>query len=313
MTKREPVSVASGIMTVGEVTQQMILMQDIMKSVMKEDQHYGLIPGCGKKMSLLQPGAQKIALAFKLVPEYDVEREDLPDNHREYEVTCKLYHQGVYVGCGLGNATTMESRYRYRKAGFECPDCGETAITKGKKEYGGGWLCWKKNGGCGQKWTDEDNPFEGATTDKLEHEDPADYYNTVKKIGMKRALVSAVINTTACSDIFEQDLEDLKANGVEHIIQDDEEKPVTEPPKEPKKGKITVTQAKKLLSLMTDREMTPEEMKALVKDVAKVDTASEIDKDSLPAIKKAIAEWVPAELKEEEPPENAGNKDELPL
>lgn len=34
-----------------------------------------------------------------------------------------------------------------------CPHCGAVgAIIQGKPEYGGGWLCYKKKGGCGAKY-----------------------------------------------------------------------------------------------------------------------------------------------------------------
>jgi hypothetical protein len=33
-----------------------------------------------------------------------------------------------------------------------CPKCGKDAIIKGKEEYGGGYLCFKKKGGCGAKF-----------------------------------------------------------------------------------------------------------------------------------------------------------------
>jgi len=39
-----------------------------------------------------------------------------------------------------------------------CPECGEgKAVIKGKEEYGGGWVCFAKKGGCGFKWQDEGN------------------------------------------------------------------------------------------------------------------------------------------------------------
>lgn len=38
----------------------------------------------------------------------------------------------------------------------KCPACGSTsAIIKGKAEYGGGWVCFKKKGGCGAKLADD--------------------------------------------------------------------------------------------------------------------------------------------------------------
>jgi hypothetical protein len=37
----------------------------------------------------------------------------------------------------------------------KCPQCGKDgAVMAGKVEYGGGWLCFKKKGGCGHKWQD---------------------------------------------------------------------------------------------------------------------------------------------------------------
>lgn len=43
-------------------------------------------------------------------------------------------------------------------------------------------------------------------------DNPADHYNTVPKTAKKRTLVDAVLTTTAASDIFSQDLEELNAS-----------------------------------------------------------------------------------------------------
>lgn len=37
-----------------------------------------------------------------------------------------------------------------------CPACGKPAIIKSKAEYGGGWICFEKKGGCGRKFKDGD-------------------------------------------------------------------------------------------------------------------------------------------------------------
>jgi hypothetical protein len=50
--------------------------------------------------------------------------------------------------------------------------------------------------------------------EKIEHDNPADVYNTVLKMGKKRAMVDAVLTCTAASDIFTQDVEELVDNGV---------------------------------------------------------------------------------------------------
>ena len=48
--------------------------------------------------------------------------------------------------------------------------------------------------------------------EKVEHDNPADHYNTVLKMAKKRALVDAVLTSTAASDIFTQDLEEISAS-----------------------------------------------------------------------------------------------------
>uniref|UniRef100_A0A6M3L5H9 Uncharacterized protein n=1 Tax=viral metagenome TaxID=1070528 RepID=A0A6M3L5H9_9ZZZZ len=192
---------------------QVTLIQDVMASVMRKDEHYGVIPGCGDKPTLLQPGAQKLIMTFRLVPDPEVEVIDLENpmvlGHREYRVKVKLSTQnGIFLGAGVGSCSTMEGKFRYRKADIVCPECGKAAIIKGKAEFGGGWICYEKKGGCKKKWTDAESPF-GNITEKAEHDNPADYYNTCEKMAYKRALVSATLTVTAASDIFTQDVEDM--------------------------------------------------------------------------------------------------------
>lgn len=204
-------------MTTAGVLKQVAIIQEVMKAVMqgpseenKDGVHYGTIPGT-KKPSLFKAGAEKLSLTFRLRPEYEIRRSDLPNGHREYEVVCTLYHipTGQSVGQGVGSGTTMEGKYRFRKADLVCPGCEQSTIIKGKQEFGGGWLCYQKKGGCGKKWTDKDNPFDGVNTDRAEHDNPADYYNTVLKMAKKRAHVDAILTATAASDIFTQDVEDM--------------------------------------------------------------------------------------------------------
>jgi len=198
-------------MTPERIRSQVNLIQEVMRGVMKEGEHYGVIPGCGDKPSLLKSGAEKLSTTFRLAPSYNIEKTDLPNGHREYEVICTLTHinSGVEVGQGVGSCTTMESKYRYRKGEQKCPKCGKEAIIKGKKEYGGGWLCYQKKGGCGAKFQDGDPAIENQNMGRIEHDNPADYFNTVFKMAKKRAYVDAVITSTAASDFFTQDIEDM--------------------------------------------------------------------------------------------------------
>lgn len=151
------------------VREQVNQIQYLMKSVLKDGTHYGTIKGCGDKPTLLQPGAEKIAYMFKLVPTYKVEREQLGGGHREYTVECTLTRRGTgeVMGFGVGECSTMESKYRYRWDGY------------------------------------------GRDRRRVENPDVADVWNTCLKMAKKRAFVDAVKSTTAASDVFTQDIEDM--------------------------------------------------------------------------------------------------------
>ena len=77
-------------LTVQQVLLHVSLIQQIMRAAMKEGEHYGRIPGCGDKPTLLKPGAEKLCLTFRLAPTYDVDARQLERGHREYRVTATL-------------------------------------------------------------------------------------------------------------------------------------------------------------------------------------------------------------------------------
>ena len=212
-------------MQVSEVKDQIKAIQHLLRDALQgptrdhpEGVHYGIVPGTNKP-SLLKPGAEKIAMMFRLVPNYQTERIDLPNSHREVIVTCTLTHapSGITSGQGIGSASTLESKHRYRGAGGRtCPSCGALSVKASKKEFGGGYYCDKKGGGCGEGFkpgTPDYEILDAAPVVRLENPDPADQYNTVLKMAQKRALVAAVLTATAASDIFTQDLEDDPAAG----------------------------------------------------------------------------------------------------
>jgi hypothetical protein len=206
------VSITEGAMMPDELKAQVQVIQHAMAAVMTKGQHYGTIPGCGDKPTLLKPGAEKICATFRLAPAYEIQKTSSEGGHREYEITCTLTHinSGLVFGQGVGCCSTMEGKYRFRNAGRVCPDCGlEDTIIKGKDEYGGGWLCFARKGGCGAKFKDGDQTIESQQPGKVDHDNPADYYNTVLKMAKKRAHVDAVLTVTAASDIFTQDIEDM--------------------------------------------------------------------------------------------------------
>ena len=200
-----------GALTVADVRQQVNHIQNVMREVMHKGEHFGTVPGCGDKPTLLKSGAEKLGFVFRLAPEFETTIVDMGNGHREYRVTCKLESivSGGFVGSGVGSCSTLESKYRYRSASRKCPHCGKEAIIKGKEEYGGGWLCFKKKDGCGAKFQDGDPAIESQASGKAENPDIADVYNTVLKMAKKRAHVDAILTATAASDIFTQDVEDM--------------------------------------------------------------------------------------------------------
>lgn len=236
VTPSAAVAVQEDSWSVDQVVQQVSKIQSLLGAVMKEGEHYGKIPGCGDKKALLKSGAEKIALTFRLagIPRIDI--KDLANGHKEYLVTCDLVHipTGRSCGSGIGSCSTMETKYRYRESRRKCPKCNAESIIKGKTEYGGGWLCFAKKGGCGAKFKEGDNSIEGQQAGRSENPDIADTYNTVLKMAKKRAFVDAILSATAASDIFTQDIEDSVP----------EDEPARTPPKMPReKSESPVTES----------------------------------------------------------------------
>ena len=129
--------------SVQEVKAQANAIHDLMKSVMVEskdgsDGHYGIIPGT-KKRSLYKAGAEKIGLLLRLSPSFS--REKLWDGpHLTIFSECTLTSiiTGTVIATAGAMCTTRETKYAYRQVTRECPECGKSAIIKGREEYGGG-------------------------------------------------------------------------------------------------------------------------------------------------------------------------------
>ena len=206
---------ATAALTVQQVLGQVALIQQIMGAAMKDGEHFGRIPGCGDKPTLLKPGAEKLCLTFRLAPTYDVEEREADRGHREYRVKCTLSSimTRAFIGQGVGICSTMEGKYRFRQGAAEPTDKpvpraywdlrGEDP-AKAQELIGGKGFTVKKVEGQG--W------MIAKGGEKVENDNPADHYNTVLKMAKKRALVDAVLTATAASDIFTQDLEDITAN-----------------------------------------------------------------------------------------------------
>lgn len=192
-------------------------MKEFVDGILKPKVDYGTIPGTSEKPTLLKPGAEKLASFFGLRPVFSVnERVDdwTGENHgsepfflRDYK--CQLYRTGELIGEGCGSCNSWESKYRYRNSKRVCPVCGKETIIKGKEQYGGGWLCYAKQGGCGAKFKDNDPQITGQELGKVKNPDIFDQVNTIDKMAQKRALIAAVLIATNASDYFTQDIEDF--------------------------------------------------------------------------------------------------------
>jgi hypothetical protein len=188
----------AGRMSVANVVQQAMVIQEVMRAVMRENVHYGVIPGTDKP-TLYKAGAEKLCLVFHVADEYRVEDLSASPDAIRYRVTCIGRHQqtGTEMGSGIGEAQTGEEKYRWRKA--ICRDEFEATpenLRRVKYARGKGGTFY--------------------TVDQVRTE-PADLANTVLKMAAKRAKMAMVLNVLAASDAFGQDLEDLDEVLREHV------------------------------------------------------------------------------------------------
>lgn len=207
------------IMDVPQALDRLKQLQEFCASYLQESKDggadggdYGIIPGAGKKKVLFKSGAEKLCDIYGLADRYRIltMTEDFDKGLFDYTMECELVRKadGMFVGSGLGAASSYESKYRWRETRRVCPQCGAEAIIKGKAEYGGGWLCWNKKGGCGAKFADADPAILNQKIGRVENPDLSDSKNTILKMAKKRAKIDAVIGVTRSSGIFTLDLMD---------------------------------------------------------------------------------------------------------
>lgn len=193
-------------LTASEIRQQVNTIQHVMQAVMIKDTHFGTIPGT-KTPSLYKPGAEKIMATFRLSA--DPEVTDLSDGDQiRYQVKVRLVSpSGVFVGAGIGEASSNEEKYKWRAA--VCQEEFDEAAPDRKREK------WNK-GRYDQNSRSYGQPYKVQQI----RTEPADLANTILKMAKKRGLIDAVLTATAASDIFTQDVEDLPP---EYIGGDDEQ------------------------------------------------------------------------------------------
>lgn len=226
-------------MSAEQIRDHVNAIQRVMEAVMKKDVHYGVVPGTDKP-ALFKPGAETLCKTFHIAPSFKVEDLSTAEYFR-YRVTCIGTHQesGIVLGEGMGAASSMEEKYKWRRAvcdeEFELTEESRRRVKFGKKRDGGTYRV------------------------KQVRAEAADIDNTVLKMACKRASVAMVLNVTAASDIFAQDIEDLP----DHLREVDDEAPDVRPTESvrSKSGKVEKTETQQ----QGEAKPAPESMKKMLR------------------------------------------------
>lgn len=216
----ELIVMEQGIMPVMDINQALERrkqMVTFVQKIMVDGTDFGAIPGTGDKPTLLKPGAEKLATFFGLTKRFEIiERvEDWTGKEHGgepffyYLYRCQLWRGTLLIAEADGSCNSFEAKYRWRKGERVCPNCGQGSIIKGRAEYGGGWLCYARKGGCGAKFQAGDQAIEGQEVGRIPNPDICDQVNTLQKMSQKRALIAAVLLAVNASEFFTQDMEDF--------------------------------------------------------------------------------------------------------
>ena len=184
------------ITTVSTTLKKIAQFQAVVQSTLKKDHDYGIIPGTPKP-TLYKPGAEKICMLMQVSPEYVFldRTADYTNGFFNYEIQCTLNRNIVQDGVliklpvaqGVGSCNNMEFKYRWSNVvESEIPPELDKSTLKKKVN----------------KW--------GKTTYQVPNTDPYTLANTILKMAKKRAYVDATLQIAALSQIFTQDLEDIK-------------------------------------------------------------------------------------------------------
>jgi len=179
-----------------EMTTKLDLVQKFFKQVMVKDLDYGIIPGTDKP-TLYKPGAEKLCELYGFAPIVKAKNDtrDFKTGYYLSEITMQIVHRktGTIIAEGVGEASSYESKYRYRWVyESDVPKSldKEALVNKIFKN--------KKTGAEYAKY-------------RIENTDLIDQWNTILKMAKKRALVDAVLSATRSSSIFSQSEDELEA------------------------------------------------------------------------------------------------------
>lgn len=272
----------TGRMAVADMIQHISTVQEVMRAVMKPDVHYGTIPGTPKP-TLYKAGAEVLCMVFRIADTYEITDLSTADMVR-YRVNCIGRHQinDVVLGSGLGEASSGEEKYKWRKALCK-EEFDETPANMRRVKHSRG---------------------KGGTTYKQDQirTEPADLANTILKMANKRAKMAMVLNVTAASDCFSQDLEDLDDTLRDHLTRHgDDVKPEPPPPQTWPQDKFD-KQTERWSKAVAEGLKTTDEILSIARSKGDLSPAQEA---AIKAMKKAA----PAQ---QEAPVTAGSDNDLP-
>lgn len=210
------------------VLQKMAFVAALKENLLEQGTDYDTIPGT-QKPTLLQPGAQKLLLAFGLRADVDdlleTWQDDPGEGHLEVrvKVAVRTVDSDRLVATCIASCSTRETRYAFRK-GEPIPTGRPVPpqywdYAKGDARKGIAANLDKAAellGGKGFRAAKVDGLWQivQLSDETVENENLADTYNTVRKMAQKRGIVGGAIQATGTSQFFTQDLEDLAANTI---------------------------------------------------------------------------------------------------
>lgn len=194
-------------------------MMALQRDLLREGVDYGTIPGTPKP-TLYQPGAERLAMFHRLIPDHVVTKAVTPvpghPDRIDVEADCRLHLgslDGPIIGGAKGAISSYEDRYRWRVLQRTCPTCQQPTIGKNKAEWGGGWGCRTNKGGCGAKFPDGYKPIEDQPLGRVENDEPYALLNTLVQMAQKRAFVAAVRHALGITDLFTEEIEEPRDDG----------------------------------------------------------------------------------------------------
>jgi hypothetical protein len=205
-----------------QIAARVEMVKEITKTLMQKNVHYGVIPGAGTKATLFKPGAETLMLALGIASVPEIEDLSGTDGTGmpfvRYRIMCRGFDsQGNVVGAGIGEASSLEEKWAWKKAWDE--EFNATPEAHRRQKFG--WDKVKR-----QKYSI-----------KQIRQSPYDIANTILKQAKKRAFVDLALTVAAASDTFTQDLEEMREYLEREVVVDAEviEEPQEKKP-EPKKA-----------------------------------------------------------------------------